>query len=88
MRRPVFGEGMTSPAQGHKTLHGLARGLARPRDVWQDVRSNGGSIGYVAAILFGASGPPYISVALSGLIAVYYMFEHVPGPTQSPEADE
>jgi uncharacterized membrane protein len=64
------------------------RGLARPRDVWQDVRFNGGSVGYVAAILFGAFGLPYVSVALYGLIAVYYMFEHVPGPTHSSEADE
>ncbi len=64
------------------------RDYGRPRDVWEDLRFNAGVTGYVAAILFGLFGLPYVSVALYGLIAVYYLFEHVPGGGQVPGAAE
>jgi hypothetical protein len=43
------------------------------------LRFSGGGLGYVVAV-FVAFASPLASVAIYGALAVYYLFEHLPGP--------
>jgi uncharacterized membrane protein len=49
-----------------------------PLPLANTLRFIGGLAGYVAGTLIAAFGPPDIALALFGLLAVYYMFEHLP----------
>jgi uncharacterized membrane protein len=46
----------------------------------------GGAV-YVAATLIAAIWSPVVALIIYGLLAVYYLFEHLPGPAEEPAAD-
>lgn len=60
----------------------IGQPLRSPVKAW--VRFSGGLLGYVAATLIALVSPP-VSLAIYGLIAVYYLFENLPDP--EAEAD-
>jgi len=43
----------------------------------------GGAV-YVAATLIAAFWSPFVALIIYGLLAVYYLFEHLPGPAEEP----
>jgi len=45
----------------------------------------GGAV-YVAATLIAAVWSPVAALVIFGLLAIYYLFEHLPGPTGEPAA--
>jgi uncharacterized membrane protein len=51
------------------------------------IRFGIGNVGYIAAIGI-AFVSPVISLAISGLVAVYYVFEHTPGRPAEPPTQE
>ncbi len=57
--------------------------IAMPRQA--TLRFSAGLIGYVIATLVAAFWSPGIALAIYALIAVYYLFEHLPGPAPSGE---
>jgi uncharacterized membrane protein len=47
----------------------------------------GGAV-YVAATLIAALWSPVLALIIYGLLGVYYLFEHLPGPAEKPAAGE
>ena len=47
----------------------------------------GGAV-YVAATLIAAFWSPLVALIIFGLLGVYYLFEHLPGPAEEPAAGE
>ena len=45
------------------------------------MRFSAGLAGYVAATFVAAFVSPGVALAMYGLIAVYYLFEHLPDPS-------
>ena len=62
----------------------IGQPLRSPFQAW--VRFSGGLLGYVAATLVALVSPP-VSLAIYGLIAVYYLFENLPELEAEPEED-
>jgi hypothetical protein len=50
------------------------------------VRFTAGNAGYIAGTLIAAFLSPGAALIIFGLLAIYYMFEHLPQPTD--EADD
>jgi uncharacterized membrane protein len=50
------------------------------------LRFSAGSVGYVAGTLVAAFWSPEAALAIYGLIAVYYLFEHLPDPTETADS--
>jgi len=48
------------------------------------IRFGAGLVGYVAATLLAAFAPAAVALTLYGVIAVYYLFDHLPGPAGAP----
>jgi hypothetical protein len=54
---------------------------AQPRSLWQSIpRFTGGLAVYVAGTLVAAFWSAAVALAVFGLIAVYYLFDHLPTP--------
>jgi TMEM175 potassium channel family protein len=70
---------------GHPDAVGARRREKPP--LWSTIRFTGGSAGYVAGTLIAAFAWPLAAVTIYGLLAVYYMFEHLPDPA-SDSADQ
>jgi uncharacterized membrane protein len=52
------------------------------------LRFGGGFIGYVAGTLIAAFWSPVAGLVIFGLLAIYYLFEHLPSPSAgTPEPD-
>src|ERR1019366_341110 len=52
------------------------------------LRFSAGLIGYVVATIVAALGLPGVALGIYGLIAVYYLFEHLPEVAGDSAADE
>jgi uncharacterized membrane protein len=63
-----------------------AKVMRAPRQA--TLRFSTGLIGYVVATLVAAFWSSGVSLAIYGLIAVYYLFEHLPNPVSSGESDD
>ena len=63
----------------HSEALGGRRQLPRPRS--STLRFTGGNAGYVAGTLLAAFGAPVVALVIFGLLAVYYLFEHLPDPS-------
>jgi uncharacterized membrane protein len=63
----------------HQDVLGVRRRAAAPRSA--TLRFTGGNLGYVAGTLIAAFSSPVAALIIFGLLAVYYMFEHLPDPT-------
>src|SRR5262249_3029307 len=63
--------------------HAAALGSPLPRQaLWQSIpRFTGGLVAYAAGTLVAAFASASAAVAIYGLLAVYYLFEHLPSPT-------
>ena len=51
-----------------------------PVSLRASLRFSAGLIGYIAATIIAALGAPKVALGIYGLLAVYYLFEHLPGP--------
>jgi uncharacterized membrane protein len=51
------------------------------------LRFTAGNAGYVAGTLIAAIGAPIPALIIFGLLAVYYLFEHLPEPSGEPGPD-
>ena len=52
------------------------------------LRFSGGLFGYIAGTLIAAFWSPIAGLVIFGLLAVYYLFEHLPRPAgDSPDPD-
>ena len=60
-----------------------AKAIQAPRQA--TLRFSAGLIGYVVATLVAAFWSPGVALAIYALIAIYYLFEHLPGPDQRAE---
>jgi len=62
--------------------HGDPSLAARPRQQSRQasLRFGAGLLGYIAATVIAALGAPMVALGIYGLLAVYYLFEHLPGP--------
>ena len=61
-------------------------GQAEPEALRRSVPGfTGGLLAYVAGTLLAAFGLPVAALVLYGLLAVYYLFEHLPSPAAQPE---
>jgi uncharacterized membrane protein len=60
-------------------------GRAERPPLQSTLRFSGGGLGYVVAV-FVAFASPLASVAIYGALAVYYLFEHLPGPSSDEDA--
>jgi uncharacterized membrane protein len=61
-------------------------GLPSVASVQLWVRFSAGGLGYVVAVLVAAFWVPAVALALYGVVAVYYMFEHLPNPSGESES--
>jgi uncharacterized membrane protein len=68
----------------HQEALGARRRVSAPREA--TVRFTAGNAGYVAGTLVGLAWPT-ASLIIYGLLAVYYMFEHLPDPAAGEDAD-
>jgi uncharacterized membrane protein len=68
----------------HQEALGTVRPIRTPRA--SNLRFTAGLVGYVAATLVAAFASAVAALAIYGLLAVYYLFEHLPDP--SGEADK
>lgn len=59
-------------------------GTAKPTPAGNSIRFSAGGLGYVAAV-FVAFASPLASLAIYGALAVYYLFEHLPDPSDEAE---
>ena len=46
------------------------------------IRFSAGLLGYVAGTLVAAFGSPYVALGIYAALAVYYLFDHLPDPTE------
>jgi uncharacterized membrane protein len=76
--------GMWVYLSGHRGAL-IARPLRSPLQAW--VRFSAGLAGYVAATLVAAFVSPPASLAIYGVIAVYYLFENLPDEAQADGTD-
>ena len=70
---------------GHPKRLGAARLMERPRVL--NLQFSAGLFGYIAGTLIAAFVSGLIALAIYGLLAIYYMFEHLPGQRGSAEPD-
>jgi uncharacterized membrane protein len=70
----------------HRESLGATTMMRAPRQA--TVRFSAGLIGYVIATLVAAFWSSGVSLAIYGLIAVYYLFEHLPSPASSGQPDD
>ena len=68
----------------HQEALGAVRRIRTPRA--SNLRFTAGLVGYIAGTLVAAFASAVAALAIYGLLAVYYLFEHLPDP--SGEADE
>ncbi len=66
--------------------HLIAEPLRSPLQAW--IRFSAGLVGYVAATLIAAYVSPEASLAIYGLIAVYYLFENLPDADADAGTDD
>jgi uncharacterized membrane protein len=60
-------------------------GQAQPEALRRSIPGfTGGLLVYVAGTLVAAFGAPLIALVIFGLLAVYYLFEHLPSPESVP----
>ena len=71
---------------GHPKRLGAARLMERPRVL--NLQFSAGLFGYVAATLIAAFVSGLVALIIYGLLAIYYMFEHLPGRGTSGSGDE
>ena len=69
----------------HPKRLGAARLMERPRVL--NLQFSAGLFGYIAGTLIAAFVSGLIALAIYGLLAIYYMFEHLPGQRGSAEPD-
>jgi TMEM175 potassium channel family protein len=73
----------------YETRH--ARGLGGSAQLrllsWSTLRFTAGNFAYVAGTLIAAFSSPIAGLAIFGLVAVYYLFEHLPAPAGGTDAD-
>ena len=63
-------------------------GQAQPEALRRSIPGfTGGLLVYVAATVVAAFGAPLVALVIYGLLAVYYLFEHLPSPSSSPAPD-
>jgi uncharacterized membrane protein len=67
----------------HPKRLGAARLMEQPRVL--NLQFSAGLFGYIAATLIAAFVSGLIALAIYGLLAVYYMFEHLPGQRRGAE---
>jgi uncharacterized membrane protein len=59
-------------------------GRAQPEALRRSIPGfTGGLLGYVAGTIIAALGLPLIALIIYGVLAVYYLFEHLPAPAQA-----
>ncbi len=63
-----------------------SRPIRPPRDA--QLRFSAGLIGYVVAVAVAAAGAWWLALVLYAVIAVYYLFEHLPAPGGAAGEDE
>jgi len=60
-------------------------GQAHPEALRRSIPGfTGGLLVYVAGTVIAAFGLPVIALIIYGLLAVYYLFEHLPSPAGDP----
>jgi hypothetical protein len=60
-------------------------GQAQPEALRRSIPGfTGGPLVYVAGTLVAAFGAPLAALVIYGLLAVYYLFEHLPSPSTVP----
>lgn len=59
--------------------------MERPRAA--NLQFSAGLFGYIAATLIAAFISGLVALAIYGLLAIYYMFEHLPGQGGKTESD-
>jgi uncharacterized membrane protein len=69
----------------HPRQLGAARLMEQPRVA--NLQFSAGLFGYLAATLIAAFVSGLIALAIYGLLAIYYMFEHLPGQRGDTESD-
>ena len=69
----------------HPKRLGAARLMEQPRVA--NLQFSAGLFGYIAGTLIAAFVSGLIALAIYGLLAIYYMFEHLPGQRGSAEPD-
>ena len=58
-------------------------GQAQPEALGPSIpRFAGGLLGYVAGTVIAAVGLPVVALIIYGVLAVYYLFEHLPAPAE------
>jgi uncharacterized membrane protein len=67
----------------HPKRLGAARLMEQPRVL--NLQFSAGLFGYIAATLIAAFVSGLIALAIYGLLAIYYMFEHLPGQRRGTE---
>jgi uncharacterized membrane protein len=67
----------------HPKRLGAARLMEQPRML--NLQFSAGLFGYIAATLIAAFVSGLIALAIYGLLAIYYMFEHLPGQRRGTE---
>jgi uncharacterized membrane protein len=77
--------GMWQYIASHPGRLGAARLMERPRVA--NLQFSAGLFGYIAATLIAAFLSGLIALIIYGLLAIYYMFEHLPGQRGSTEPD-
>jgi uncharacterized membrane protein len=68
---------------GHLRQLGAVRVMEQPR--LANLQFSAGLLGYVAATLIAAFVSGLVALVIYGLLAIYYMFEHLPGRGGDPE---
>ena len=77
--------GMWQYIASHPGRLGAARLMERPRVA--NLQFSAGLFGYVAATLIAAFVSGLVALIIYGLLAIYYMFEHLPGQRGGTEPD-
>jgi uncharacterized membrane protein len=54
---------------------------------WSTLRFTAGNFAYIVGTLIAAFLSPIAGLAIFGLVAVYYLFEHLPAPADGTDAD-
>ncbi len=73
--------GMWLYLEAHRERLGAAARMRSPRTA--SLRFSAGLLGYVIATLIAAFVSAAVALALYGLIAVYYLFDHLPDPSEA-----
>ncbi len=73
--------GMWLYLEAHRERLGAAARMRSPRTA--SLRFSAGLLGYVVATLIAAFVSAAVALALYGLIAVYYLFDHLPDPSEA-----